>query len=213
MTTAHLRLYHAPFACSLAPYIALLEIGAEFGLELVDLRKGMQLEQKFLAINPKHKVPALVIGKQVLTENVAILLWIARRYPDASLLPTDELREFKAISLLAWFASGIHPVLTPHALPHRFCDLPGSEDSVRRCAGAVLQENLALANTLLERRIFFFEAFTVADAYFFWCYRRAKQFGLDVSHLSNCNAHYDRMLMRDCVVRAIALELSVPSPR
>src|SRR6267154_995603 len=107
-----------PIACSLVPVIALHEAGAEFELRVVDFRTGAHMSTEYLRINPKHKVPVLDIDGEPLTENVAILQWIARHYPDAQLLPAGE-QEFKALSVLAWCASGIHPHLTPNILPQR----------------------------------------------------------------------------------------------
>jgi glutathione S-transferase len=108
------------------------------------------------------------------------------------LLPRGAQDEFRAISLLAWCASGIHPALTPNALPQRYCDLPGSEDSVRRCAQKLLMENYQIAENLLKRRDWFLQNFTLADAYFFWCLRRGLPFGVDMSGLPNCRGHFHR---------------------
>src|ERR1700685_1313653 len=100
--------------------------------------RGEQLSDGSLRINPKHKVPVLLIDGVPLTENVAILQWIAAQYPEANLLPRGGLEEFKAISFLAWCAAGIHPHLTPNVFPARYCDLPGTEASVRRGAHRLL---------------------------------------------------------------------------
>src|SRR5665647_1820949 len=61
----------------------------------------------------------------------AIQIWIARQFPQARLLPADPLEQARAIAVMAWCASGIHPKLTQQARPERYCDLPGSADSVR----------------------------------------------------------------------------------
>src|SRR5664279_4909091 len=138
----NLQLYYGPIACSLVPYITLTEAGAQFEVEVVNFRKGGHMSPEFLRLNPKHKVPVLVIDGEPLTENVAIQLWIANQFPQARLLPAGPAY-YQAISLMAWCASGIHPFLTPNILPQRYCDLPGSEDSVRRCAQKSLHENYA----------------------------------------------------------------------
>ena len=200
-----LILYYAPIACSLVPVIALNEAGAEFEIRVVDFRKGAHMSTEYLRINPKHKVPVLDIDGDPLTENVAILQWIARRYPDAQLLPGGE-QEFKAVSLLAWCAAGIHPHLTPNILPQRYCDLPGSEDSVRRCAQKLLFENYRIADELLGGRDWFFDHFTAVDAYFFWCFRRGMQFKLALDAFPNCAGHFARVLGRASVQRALDLE-------
>ena len=125
-----LALYYAPRACSLVPFLTLTEAGAPFDIINVNMGKAQHLAPEYLRLNPKHKVPVLLIDGEPLTENVAIQIWIARNFPKARLLPESPMQEVKAISFLAWCASGIHPALTPNAQPQQFCDLPGSADSV-----------------------------------------------------------------------------------
>lgn len=207
-----LTLYYAPNACSLVPYVTLTEAGADFDVEPVNLGKGQQNSPEYLRLNPKHKVPVLVIDAEPLTENVAIQIWIARNFPKAKLLPSDPMQEIHAISLMAWCASGIHPALTPNFNPTRYCDLPGSEESVKRCAQKLLDENFRVADGLLAGREWFFDHFTAVDAHFFWCFRRATQFNLanlDVWAFKNCSAHFERMKQRASVRKLLAFESQV----
>ena len=204
-----LKLYYAPVACSLVPYVTLTEAGADFEVEAVNMGKGRHNTPEYLKLNPKHKVPVLVIDGEPLTENVAIQVWIARNFPQAKLLPADPMKEVKAISIMAWCASGIHPALTPNANPKRYCDLPGSEDNVKQCAQKLLVENFTIANEMLAGREWFFDHFTAADAYFFWCFRRAVIFKIDVTPYPNCVAHYERMQERPSVKKLLAYEAEV----
>jgi glutathione S-transferase len=204
-----LILYYAPAACSLVPYVTLTEAGASFTVRNVNTRKGENRSADYRRVNPKGKVPVLVIDGDPLTENVAIQLWIARAFPHARLLPLDPMQEIKAISLMSWFASGIHPHLTPNARPERYCDLPGSEEAVKRVANRLLLEDFDLAEHMLARRDWFFEHFTAVDAYFFWCFRRAILFELDVAAFGHCLAHYERMQTRRSVQRVLAYERQV----
>jgi len=201
-----LTLYYSPIACSLVPYVSLLEAGASFDVQVVDFYKGGHLTPEYLRLNPKHTVPVLVIDDQVLTENVAILQWIATTYPQSNLLPVDGLRKFEAIAFLAWCASGIHPHLTPNALPQRYCDLPGSEDSVRRCAQKLLREKFAIAESLLSDREWFFDKFSLADIYFFWCFRRAGIFKVELTEFTQCHAHFARVANRASTKTLLAFE-------
>jgi len=200
-----ITLHYAPIACSLVPYVGLTEAGAEFDVAVVNFLQGEHMQPDYLALNPKHKVPVLVTQGQVLTENVAILQWIARTFPQAQLLPPGD-EEFQAISLMSWCASGIHPTLTPNVLPQRYCDMPGSEASVKACAHKVMHENFAIAESRLAHREWFFDHFTLPDAYFFWCFRRAQQFELDVSAYTHCLAHFNRVGGRTSVINALEFE-------
>jgi len=204
-----LTLYYAPMTCALVPYVTLTEAGADFDVQNVNSRSGQLKTPEFLALNPKHKVPVPIIAGEPLTENVAIQIWIARQFPHANLLPRDPKQEIKAISLMAWFASTIHPHLTPNARPENYCDLPGSEESVKRVANKMLFEDLAIADGLLAGREFFFDHFTAPDAYFFWCFRRALSFKLELSRFTNCAAHFERMKQRPSVQKVLAHEKQV----
>jgi glutathione S-transferase len=107
---------------------------------------------------------------------------------------------------MAWCASGIHPHLTPNVLPQRYCDLPESADSVRRCAQQLLVENYGVAEGLLADREWFFDHFTLPDAYFFWCFRRGTQFNVDISPFPACRAHFERVSQRASVRKLLQFE-------
>ena len=202
-------LYYAPITCALAPYITLAEADATFEVRPVNLRKDQHKSADYLKINPKHKVPVLVVDGRILTESVAIQMWIARTFPQAKLLPSDPWQELKAISLLSWCSSGIHPFLARTNAPARVCDVPDTADSVKRIARENLFENFRIADDLLAGRTFFFDHFTAPDAHFFWCFRRATQFELDLSAFRNCLAHFGRMKQRPSVQKLLAFEQSV----
>ena len=165
-------LYYAPITCALAPYITLTEADAKFEVRPLNMRKDQHKSAEYLKINPKHKVPLLVVDGKVLSESTAIQMWIARTFPQARLLPADPWQELKAISMLSWCSSGIHPFLTRLNSPPRVCDVPGADESVRRLAAAQLFENYKIADDLLAGREYFFDHFTAADAHFFWTFRR-----------------------------------------
>jgi glutathione S-transferase len=204
-----LTLYYAPQTCALVPYVTLTEAGADFEVRNINTRNGDNHKPEFLTVNPKHKVPVLVIDGDALTENIAIQIWINRTFPQAKLLPADPKEEIKAISLMGWFGSGIHPHLTPNARPQNYCDLPGSEESVKRVARKLLFEDLEIADERLAGREYFFQHFTACDAYFFWCIRRALSFKLDLSSFTNCMAHFDRLQQRASVQKVVAHEKQV----
>jgi len=182
---------------------------AAFAVRPLNFRKSQHMMPEYLQLNPKHKVPVLVIDGMPLTENVAIQTWIARNFAAARLLPADPMQELKAISLLAWCASGIHPFLSRINSPARVCDLPGAEESVRRLAAHQLFENYKIADDMLADREWFFDHFTVVDAHFFWCFRRGTQFNLDLSQFENCMAHFERMKQRPSVRKLLAYEEEV----
>jgi glutathione S-transferase len=204
-----IQLYYAPNTCALAPYITLTEAKAPFTAMPVNMRKGQNKAPEYLKLNPKHKVPLLVVDGVPLTESAAIQIWIARTFPEAHLLPADPWQELKAISMLSWCASGIHPYLSRINSPAKVCDQPGAEESVSRLAAAFVYENFQLADGLLDGREYFFDHFTAPDAHFFWCFRRATQFKLDLAGFKNCAAHFARMQTRGSVQKLLNFEKEV----
>jgi glutathione S-transferase len=202
-------LYYAPNTCALAPYLTLSEANASFEVRPLNFREEQQRSIEYLKLNPKHKVPLLVVDGLPLSENVAIQIWIARHFPQAKLLPSDPWQELRAISLLAWCASGIHPYLSRINSTSRVCDLPDAHDSVRKLAQAPLFEGYKIADDMLAGREYFFDHFTAVDAHFFWCFRRGSQFDLDLSGFSNCLAHFERMNRRPSVQQLLAYEKKV----
>lgn len=202
-------LYYAPITCALAPYITLTEAGASFETRPVNMRKGQNRTPDYLQLNPKHQVPVLVADGEVLTESPAIQIWIARNFPAAKLLPEGAMAELRAIALLSFCASGIHPFLARINAPARVCDAPGAEPAVVRAASEQLYEKFGVVDDLLANREFFFDHFTAPDAHFFWCYRRGTQFNLDLKRFKHCTAHFERMLERPSVKQLLDFEQKV----
>ena len=208
-----ITLYAAPRACALVPYIALREAQADFKVVMLDLGTGEQHKDAYRAINPKMRVPALAVDGTVLTENVAVLAWIAHTYPAAQLIPSEPMAHAQALSLMAWFASAIHPALTAMSRPALFCDLPETAERVKHLAQVRLASAFDVAARRLAAREWFFETFGTADAYFFWCVRRAGQLGMDFSAYPNCLAHFERVTRRPSTQKVLAHEADVLQAR
>ena len=157
-----LILHYAPISCALVPYIALTEAQADFAVHIVDFRRGGHMTPEFLRINPKHQVPVLVIDGKPLTENVAIQLWVARKFPDAGLLPVGGDEEFKAIELMAWCDSGIHPHADSEHTSRAILRCPRLRrwrKTLRRVK--YYQEKFSVAEDLLGDKEWFLERFTL----------------------------------------------------
>ena len=84
-----LTLYYARSSCAYAPHILLYDAEADFETVEINFAKGEQSAPPFLEVNPKGRVPALVTADGILTENPAILLYIAQTHPASNLAPTD----------------------------------------------------------------------------------------------------------------------------
>jgi glutathione S-transferase len=80
-------LYYSPGAASMVVHLALLECGAEYTLERVDLEAGAQRDPRYLRLNPNGLVPTLLIDGQPFHEAAACVMSIAERHPQAQLAP------------------------------------------------------------------------------------------------------------------------------
>jgi glutathione S-transferase len=93
----------------MAAHIALFETGADFVGRSVSFKNDANKTAEFLAINPLGQGPVLVIDGRPMTEVAAILFYLARRYPDAALLPKSDEDQARVISWMSFIASSVHP--------------------------------------------------------------------------------------------------------
>jgi glutathione S-transferase len=108
-----MKLYYSPLACSLADHIALLEAGATFERESVDIKtKRTASGADFNDVTPKGYVPALVLDDgEVLTENIAILDWLATKYPTLGV--SGDLGRTRLLEALAFISTEVHRAFKP----------------------------------------------------------------------------------------------------
>lgn len=202
----NITLYYAPISCALVPYVMMTEAQVDFELRTINLRKKEHLLPDYVKINPKHKVPLLVVDGQTLSENAAMQMWLDARFPQAKILPHDHWQKAQAMSILSWCSAGIHPSISIINSPAKVCSVAGTEDNVSGHAREIVEKNFTLAEDMLQGREFFFNHFTAADAHFFWCFRRCGFFDMDLSRFENCNAHAERMRARPSVQKLLALD-------
>ena len=117
-----LKLYFSPGACSFVPHVLLQLSGAAYEPAMVKLHKGEQHGEEYKAINPRGQVPVLVDDGKVITQIVAIILYLDQKFPEAQFLPTEPIARAKAIEVLAWMNNTVHPTFTHIFMPHKFSD-------------------------------------------------------------------------------------------
>ncbi len=186
-----LVLYFAPGSSSMAPHIMLYETGLPFeGRPMSFTQKDMQ-KPAYLAINPEGKVPTLLVDGRALTEVAGILFYLARRCPEAGMLPTDPEAEAQVVSWMSFVAATLHPARRQ------------GEDHARRIYG--------LADARLGARDWAVgDRCSIADIHLFrlfWRFRGA--IGAAPGDFPNLEAHYARMMARPAVQRAIAAESAI----
>jgi glutathione S-transferase len=202
-----LTLYFSPGACSMASHIALEETGAEYEPHLVQLAKGEQKTEAYLKVNPRARVPALRVGDEVLTENLAILCYLAKRFPEARLLPADPFQEARCLSHMAFFASTVHTTFAHVMRPERYSRDEAAHGVIKDTGRETFHDYLREIDSLLAGKQWLMgDQYTVADPYalvFYWWGTRIE---LPTRELESYTAHKDRMLQRPAVRRALEQE-------
>lgn len=201
-----IELFYSPVTCAMAPYINLTEAGAEFEVHALNFRTNEHLSPEYRKINPKHKVPMLLVDGERLTETAAIHLWMARTFPDAGLMPEDPWGQAQAISLLSWVSGGIHPYLSRINNTKKVCDIDGTAEHIVEHAAEYLYETFGMADEILDGNDYLMGDYAAPDAYFFWAVRRYTQFKLDLGKFPNVAAYFERMQTRESVQKLLAFE-------
>jgi len=116
MTTDRVTIYHAPNTRSSGALTLLEELGAPYDLKVINMKAGEQRQPAYLSINPMGKVPAIKHGDALITEQVAIFIYLADLFPQAKLAPPigDPLRG-PYLRWLAFYGSCFEPAVVDRA--------------------------------------------------------------------------------------------------
>lgn len=207
-----LKLYFAPDSCARVTLIGLEEIGRQYALEVVAFVKGEHRSPEYLALNPKGKVPTLLVDGEALTENVAILSWLAEQYPDSAILPRviGALSRARQIADLTYCASGLHPIVTRLRIPQYFCDTQDGMARVFQMAAAALRPNFDWIEQRLAHQPWWYgRDWSIMDAYINWVWFRVTGAGFDASGYPNLARHDGAIKRRPSVMRALAVNQDV----
>ncbi len=201
------KLYYAPGACSLASHIALEEVGIAYDTQRLDLAAGDQRKPEYLKVNPRGRVPALVVDGKVLTENVGIMTYLAGGYPKAGLWPKDTWHQAMAVSTMAWLSNMVHTTYGHIVRPQRYADDPDVQEAVKAKAKVTYEDLLKEIDSLLTgRKWAIANQYTVVDGYLLVFYRWGNRAKMDVRSLKNYSALIDRVLARPAVKKVMADE-------
>lgn len=197
-----MKLYFLTGACSLASNIALREAGIPFDLIKVDRRTKQAAGVDFTQINPKGYVPALQLDDgQVLTENVAVLQYIADRNPAAKLAPpAGTMDRYRLQEWLSFINSEVHKAFSP---------LFSSEasDDMKTYARNYVAKRLDYVEKALGDKTFLMgDQFTVADAYLFTVIGWGAHVGIDLARWPKLNSYHQRIASRPYVIEAMTAE-------
>jgi glutathione S-transferase len=186
-----LTLYFAPGSSSMAPHIALHEIGAPFESRAISFARKETREPVYLAINPEGKVPTLLIDGRPLTEVAGILFYLAKRFPEAHLLPENDIEaEAQAVSWMSFLAATVHPARRQGI------------DRVRVVFG--------IAERRLAKREWALGRYSIADIHLFRLFWRARPtLKPTPAEFPGLCAHYGRMMARPAVRKTCEIEAGI----
>jgi glutathione S-transferase len=186
-----LTLYFAPGSSSMAAHIALNEVGAAFEKKPMSFAKKDMQSPAYLAINPEGKVPTLIIDGRPLTEVAGILYYLARKYPEAGLLPaSDPETEARAISWMSFIASTLHPA--------------------RRQGVEHTKKVYGIADARLGENEWVLGRYSIVDIHLFRLHwRLTKALDLPAGAFPNLAAHHERMMLRPAVIKTCETESAI----
>lgn len=191
-----MKLYYTPGACSLADHIALHAAGLAFEHEKVDLRtKRTEGGADFSAINPKGYVPALTLDSgETLTENVAILDWIAQQ--NGALSPSGPMGRTDLLMALAFISTELHKSFKPF--------FTAGDDAEKRKAAETIVKRMGYLADTIHGDYLFGDQLSAADCYLFVMLLWAQKFGIEPP--AQLAAFRDRMMEAPAVKTAMTHE-------
>ena len=202
-----LKLFHAPGACSRVPLNALEELRLPFEDRPLALMRGEQKSSEYLAVNAKGKVPALQVGDRIISENPAILFYLATQFSEGRLLPDldDAVGRTQALADLVWCASALHPLVRQIYLPQLFT--AADTAPVRDFAIQAFKPVAAsIASRLAGQPWWYGEQWSIMDVYICWLMGIAQLGGASEASPPSIVDHIQRVRARPSFARALARE-------
>jgi glutathione S-transferase len=200
-----LTLFAAKGSCSLATHIALEESGADYGLRKIDTAGGEQKTPDYLKINPKARVPALATDQGVLTENVALLQFVAQTFPKANLAPSDAFGLAKMNAFNSYLSSTVHVNHAHKLRGGRWSDDPAVIENLKLKVPQTMTDCATLIESEYLQGLWVMgEQYTVADGYLYTIENWFESDGVDLTKFPKITAHRAAMNARPAVQRVLA---------
>lgn len=196
-----MKLYYAPGTVSIAVAICLEEAGMPYTPNKVDFASAEQTKSDYLKINPKGRVPAIVLDNgTVLTETGALLDFVAALYPQAGLIPASPEDAAHMRSVMYYLASTMHVAHAHKMRGSRWADQQSSWDDMTAKVPETMTACAAYVESDCLRGDYAVgDAFTIADPYLFVVCNWLAGDGVQVSDFPKITAYLARMEARDSV--------------
>lgn len=197
-----LKFYTSKTSIGVAAHIALEESGLDYELVDVDFGKQQQTSPDYLKVNPKARVPSLVVDQGVLTETPAILTYIAQLAPESSLaLPSDPFKYAQIQSFNSYLCSTVHVAHAHKMRGSRWVD----DEAAKQAITANVPKTLALCFDLIETELLknpwvHGENFSISDPYFYRIASWMEADGVDPQQYPKVLEHREAMARRQSVI-------------
>lgn len=204
-----MKLYYLPGACSLTIHIALEWSGLPYEIQQMERgdEPGGLKSPEYLRINPLGAVPAITDGDFSLTQNVAIIEYLAEKAPQAQLLGATSQERAETRRWLGLINSDLHRTFGLLFAAPRYLSSEAAQDELRASAARILRDHFAIIDARLQGREYLAAARpTAADAYLFVVLRWARAKSLDLSGLNNLPGFVARMQANPGVQAALKAE-------
>ncbi|HET8900170.1 MAG TPA: glutathione S-transferase family protein [Rhodanobacteraceae bacterium] len=141
-------LYYAPGSANMLVHLTLLELGAPYRLERIDLDAGQQRSAEYLKLNPDGVVPTLIVDGQPHGEAAALALLLTERHPDGGLAPAPgSAQRGEFLQRMFWFANSLQPAFRQWFYPGDFSH--GHDDAIKDAARAAIEAGWSRLHTHL----------------------------------------------------------------
>jgi glutathione S-transferase len=185
----------------MAAHIVLEESGEKYEAKKVDLAGGEQRTEAYLKMNPLGRVPVLRLDNgEPLAENTAILPYVGKRF---DLWPRDAIADARALSVIGFFATTVHPAHAHVGRPERYASVSSAFATIKEAGLKSFHGYLKQIDGMLAGREWFSDRYSVLDPYGLVFYTWGVRCELPMGELKNYTAFKDRMLKRPAVERVV----------
>jgi glutathione S-transferase len=206
-----MKLYFSPGACCMSCHIALVEAKIPFDLVYAGKKMDAQAKESFLKLNPLGAVPTLALAEgRVLTQNIAILEYIADQKPESHLLP--KVGSYERADVMRWLsfvASDLHKAFSPLFRLTQISQHADAQHDIKNWCFATIEKYFSMLESHLTGKKFLTgDHFTIADAYLFTVCRWTKAVSFPTEQFPVLNKYIDTVASRPSVQSVLEREES-----
>lgn len=204
-----MKLYFSPGACCMSCHIILEEIKTPFELVCVGRNADEVIRAEFLKLNPLGAVPTLELTDgRILTQNIAIMEYLADQHPEAKLL--DKAGTFGRAEIMRWLsfaASDFHKAFTPLFRINIISENPETQKDIKNWCFGLLEKYFSILESHLAHRTYLSgERFTIADAYLFTTLQWPKAIKFSTEKYPAVNKYAENIAKRPAVIAVLTRE-------